>query len=155
MHTASSVWERKFFPGRFIFKKCPLQAKTIFHFRGITLCFEIVGHDCRIWNNFFWHHMISQIVTWQKFLAPTCSITPKIGFTIQCCHGLPDQPKPKNSQKITNVTSHAKHCVGIDKMSWIFFASKVGRWYLYIRISWKLNNFTGKTRQFEKMPYYV
>ena len=83
-----------------------------FQLSHCTLCFEIVGHDCRIWNNFFWHHMIPQIVTWQKFLAPTCSITPKIGFTIQCCHGLPDQPKPKNSQKITNVTSRAKHCVG-------------------------------------------
>ena len=28
MHTASSVWERKISPGRFIFQKCPLQAKN-------------------------------------------------------------------------------------------------------------------------------
>ena len=28
MHTASSLWEGKIFPGRFIFQKCPLQAKN-------------------------------------------------------------------------------------------------------------------------------
>ena len=101
----------------------------------VTLCFEIVGHNCRLWNNFFWHHMIPQIVIWQKFLAPTCSITPKIGITIQCCHGLPDQPKPKNSQKITNVTSHAKHRVHPSNVeaveSKLYHFNVANIWWIY------------------------